>query len=228
MTLEPSESCLMMDVARPGKGDKEVNIQQRDHQASSRARCTISRVIGLAFGGTAKTGNPWSSSSGSGEASSNVILTRPRGTLEGKVTTRRPSAVTSPSSDTRSSTGFAMVRDYRRILPLRPDLNYNPGRAFALDEVLDAGPFLRPSATYHQARHQFFVTIHLSRLTIPLSFLKIPLSLLKIPLSFVRIHRSFAKIPLSFVTILLSFLTRERCRAMLTRGREGARGLSAT
>src|SRR5262249_29970299 len=58
VTLEPSESRPVMDVVRPGEGDQQVDVEQRCHQLSSRARWTISSVSGLAWGETEKTGKP--------------------------------------------------------------------------------------------------------------------------------------------------------------------------
>ena len=56
--LKPRKSCLMVHMARPGEGDQQIDVEQKGHQLSSRARWTISNVIGLAPGETVNTGKP--------------------------------------------------------------------------------------------------------------------------------------------------------------------------
>ncbi len=49
----------MVDMARPGKGNQQIDIKEIGHQGSSSARRTSSGVMGLAPGGTTKMGNPF-------------------------------------------------------------------------------------------------------------------------------------------------------------------------
>ena len=56
--LKPRESRLMVYMVRPGEGDQQIDVEQDGHQLSSRARWTISKVIGLAPGETENTGKP--------------------------------------------------------------------------------------------------------------------------------------------------------------------------
>ena len=55
VVVEPLQNSRVVKMIRPGQRDQDVDIQEADHH-SSRARLTISGVMGGASGATSKTG----------------------------------------------------------------------------------------------------------------------------------------------------------------------------